>query len=296
MFWCSGVLAFWCSKAAWHRLSMYSIVRAETCCHLHTRNRRRADKNVAVVVIAVVPVRTGKCCIGVYDSLLGLCFYSHTSSKEGSRDVLNSQPPSQTQPDINYNIQPWPGYHREVQLWNTNKSCNTDQVRRLVAGRLCGAAIQIAMRLRIQRSDGSALIGSQAVAAPSIPSSTHPGDKSGGKRFLERLVEEYGIHDQEQATIAPDQFFNHTGEGHDLLSYLAIWRLYREEAIELGGLQLNNAAKSYLQLRCSGLPKQKQDDIKFEVSGALHDFNEIWAILHRMRNQKRQRKQIPHHH
>ena len=80
----------------------------------------------------------------------------------------------------------------------------------LVAGRLCGAAFQIAMHLRVTRSDGTVLIGPQAVAAPSVPSSTHPGDRSGGRHLIDRLVEEYGIHDQEQTTMALDQFFNHT--------------------------------------------------------------------------------------
>ena len=81
--------------------------------------------------------------------------------------------------------------------------------------------------------------------------------------------------------MALDQFFNHTREGHDLSSYLIIWRLYLEEAIELGGLQLDNVEKSY-PLRCSGLPKQQQDDIKLNVSGDLNNFNEIWANLNRM--------------
>ena len=125
------------------------------------------------------------------------------------------------------------------------------------------------MHLRIQRSDGTVLIGPDAVAAPAVANSTHLGDRSGGKQLLERLIEEYGIHDQEQTTMALDQFFNHTREGHDLSSYLTVWRLYLEEAIELGGLQLNNVAKSYILLRCSGLPKQ-------------NNFNEIWAILNRM--------------
>ena len=133
---------------------------------------------------------------------------------------------------------PFRKYLQKMQLWNTIKSCNNDQVGPLVAGRLCGAAFQIAMHLRIQRSDGTVLIGPDAVAAPAISSSTHTGDRSGGKQLMDRLIEEYGIHDQEQTTMALDQFFNHTREGHDLSSYLTVWRLYLEEAIELGGLQL----------------------------------------------------------
>ena len=82
--------------------------------------------------------------------------------------------------------------------------------------------------------------------------------------------------------MALDQFFNHTREGYDLASYLTTWRLYLEEAQELGGLQLDNVAKSYLLLRCSGLPKNKQNDITLNNSGDLDKFSEIWAILNRM--------------
>ena len=170
-----------------------------------------------------------------------------------------------------------------MQLWSTIKACSVDQTGPLVAGRLCGAAFQIAMHLQITRSDGTTLSGADAISCPDISATTgNVGDKSGGGYLLDRLIEEYGVHDQEQTTMALDQFFNHTREGYDLASYLTTWRLYLEEAQELGGLQLNNVAKSYLLLRCSGLPKNKQDDIKLKVSGDLDKFGEIWSILNRM--------------
>ena len=85
-----------------------------------------------------------------------------------------------------------------MQLWNTIKACTNDQVGPLMAGRLCGAAFQIAMHLRITRSDGTTLIGPEAVAAPDTSATTGDNaDRSGGSILLNRLIEEFGIHDQE---------------------------------------------------------------------------------------------------
>ena len=105
----------------------------------------------------------------------------------GLQEYNPSTPPGWKPGLKNY---PFRKYLQKMQLWNTIKACSVDQTGPLVAGRLCGAAFQIAMHLQITRSDGTSLSGADAISCPDISATTgNAGDKSGGGYLVDRLIE-----------------------------------------------------------------------------------------------------------
>jgi len=75
--------------------------------------------------------------------------------------------------------------------------------------------------------------------------------------------------------------FEYRRENHSSADYLTQFRLYYDEAQDLGGLVLNDVAKSYLLLRNSGLPKRVQDEFRLKTDGDLAQFNRLYQLLNR---------------
>ena len=72
-----------------------------------------------------------------------------------------------------------------------------------------------------------------------------PARNSGAWHLARHLAEEYALHDQDLNIISLETFFEYRRENLGLADYLTQFRLYYDEAEELGGLVLNHVAKSY---------------------------------------------------
>ena len=168
-----------------------------------------------------------------------------------------------------------------------------------MAGRLKGAAFQIALNLRHEcpqvAGDGTAItiggivqlvvyIGDQALALPALDLTAQGGltYSCGGRLLLERLEQEYRVHAQERTTVALDTFFNFTRRNTTLQTFLTNWRLFYDEAEEYAGLNMNDVGKTYMLFRMIGLPDKLIDDIKLKVDGDLSRFSEIYTYISRL--------------
>ena len=162
-----------------------------------------------------------------------------------------------------------------------------------MAGRLRGAAFQLAMKMKRDRLDLSSgtrrdMEGDELLAQPSHPEwrdasgILQPAEPAGASLLMNLLVQEFEVQDQDMSIVALSAFFE-LQRGHLPMSdFLTMFRLCFDEAQERGGLQLNNVGKSFLLLRMSGLSEKMKQDLRMQIQGNLERFPELVALMQRM--------------
>ena len=163
-----------------------------------------------------------------------------------------------------------------------------------MAGRLRGAAFQLALSLKAERLDVStgtrrAMTGDELLSQPShdtwtnpVDQTLHPEEPAGASVLMKALQAEYGVQDQDMSISSLDAFFSHTRGSLAMNDFLTMWKLTYEEANTLADLQMNNVAKSYLLLRSCGLPEKTKDDLKMHIGYDLRRFEELFLMMQRM--------------
>ena len=166
------------------------------------------------------------------------------------------------------------------------------QVGPVMAGRLRGAAFQIAMGLKQLRYDPDQQIvreyhEEELLSQPSDAGHLTPGgdaippQQAGAQYLIQVLTQTYELTEQDQSIAALDSFFKYTRGSLSLIDFLTMWRLCFEEAETRAGLQINNVGKSYLMLRASGLSERAKVDFRLQVGGDLNRYEDLAQVINR---------------
>ena len=183
-------------------------------------------------------------------------------------------------------------YTQLLRLWWRQTDISESACGPAMAGRLKGAAFQIANTIRENRLDlttglAREMVGDELLAQPShdawqnAAGQQFPAEPAGAT-LLQALTREFGMQEQEMNIQSLDAFFLHHRGNMNLSDYLTMWRMTYDEANQNSGLEINNVGKSYLLLRTSGLSDRLKDDIKLKLDGNLARFEDLMTILQRM--------------
>ena len=118
-----------------------------------------------------------------------------------------------------------------------------------MAGRLKGAAFQIANNLKEQRLDLATglvreMIGDELLAQPSHEAwqngagQQFPAERAGATLLLQALQREFGMQEQDMNIQSLDAFFLHHRGSMSLSDYLTMWRMTHDEANQNSGLEI----------------------------------------------------------
>ena len=127
---------------------------------------------------------------------------------------------------------PFKLYLTKLRLWWRFADVEERAVGPLIASRLRGAAFDIASTLKVERADERGLVtvhyNDDALSLTTLPEILDPNtgrqlmppQPSRGSCLIRTLIAELGIHDQDQQTIALDEFFDYRRDGStDLATY-----------------------------------------------------------------------------
>ncbi|CAK0865187.1 unnamed protein product [Prorocentrum cordatum] len=184
-------------------------------------------------------------------------------------------------------------YTQLLRLWWRQTDVGESACGPAMAGRLRGAAFQIANSIRANRLDLSTglmreMIGDELLAQPSheawqnAAGESFPAEPAGATVLLNALQKEFGMQEQEMNIQSLDAFFMHHRGSLSLSDYLTMWRMTYDEANQNSGLEINDVGRSYLLLRTSGLSDRLKDDIKLKLDGNLSRFEDLMNLLQRM--------------
>ena len=186
-------------------------------------------------------------------------------------------------------------YRQLLSLWWRQADLQEFQVGPAMAGRLRGAAFQVAMSMSMERYDlalqhfrvyaGDELLSCASDAGFVDPHGQNiPPQDAGARILIRRLELEFGVQPQDQSIAALDAFFGLQRGSLSLGDYLTMWRLTFDEAATQSGLQINNIGKSYLMMRASGLSERAKHDFRLQVGGDLNRFEDLMGIISRFSN------------
>ena len=156
-------------------------------------------------------------------------------------------------------------YLQLLRLWWRQTELTEAAAGPTMCGRLRGNAFQMALKIVEERLDlniGATrpMTGDELLAQPSHDAWTNPttgtvfdGAPAGATVLMNRLVQEYGMHVQDQNVAALEAFFTFERGSLTLSDYLTVWTLLFDDACVQTGLQVNNVGKSFMLLWKSGL-------------------------------------------
>ena len=186
-------------------------------------------------------------------------------------------------------------YIQLLRLWWRQTELPEHAAGPAMAGRLRGAAFQLAMKMKMDRLDLAAgnrreMEGDELLARPSHPEwqdangVQHQAEPAGASLLMDLLVREFEVQDQDMSIVALSSFFS-LNRGHlPMNDFLTMFRLCFEEAQDRGGLQLNNVGKSFLLLQMAGLSERMRTDLRMQIHGDLNRFPKLIALMQRMAN------------
>ena len=131
-------------------------------------------------------------------------------------------------------------YQQNLKLWWRSKNVDDNGVAAiLVASRLQGLPRKRALNFRIVRNNVE-YVGDDALVLPRVDDGQgNQLEASGFEQFLAALRAEYGLHQQDNITIALDKFFEHRRKS-SLLTYLHDFEAKYSEAADVANLQVND--------------------------------------------------------
>ena len=110
-----------------------------------------------------------------------------------------------------------------------------------------------------------------------------PGYISGIRTLMEKLLDSFGLDDQDQAWVALDKFFSYSrSHNTDFNSYLLEWERLFDEACRFGGLQINDICKTFMFFSRSGLNDKQLADLRLKVNGDLTRFNDMVRLQNKI--------------
>ena len=131
-------------------------------------------------------------------------------------------------------------YMEKLRLWWSFAEVAETQVGPLVAARLKGQALRLAMAFYIDR-DGTRHVGVNALILPAVVGTTDPltgatipPQPAGITAFIQYLTREYEIHDHDSQTEKLADFFGLRRGSSSLAHYITEWKRLYEEAETYG--------------------------------------------------------------
>ena len=199
-------------------------------------------------------------------------------------------------------------YLDKLKIWYRIQEYEEAEIGPIIAGRLKGGALKLALTLRVPTPLAQAdninngwFVGDEALIRPAVQEERDPGTgnliqpalPSGVQTLLRLLENRYGLDHQDKVTSSLDAFFDFRRERLSLQEYLNEFEVRYDDAETRAGLRMNEVARSHLLLRWSGISRDKQDDIRLHVNGDMNRYSDIVQLLHRL-SRKSDREQ--HHH
>ena len=182
-----------------------------------------------------------------------------------------------------------------LRVWHKLTKLDEEQIGAAITSRLYGAAWNVAMKLSITRNDGNgndvehvgidavSLLESQPIYNQVNGQMLAPGYISGIRTLMEKLLDSFGLDDQDQAWVALDKFFSYSrSHNTDFNSYLLEWERLFDEACRFGGLQINDICKTFMFFSRSGLNDKQLADLRLKVNGDLTRFNDMVRLQNKI--------------
>ena len=178
-------------------------------------------------------------------------------------------------------------YMQKLKLWwRITDEDDWGRVGPLIVSRPQGTIFKAAMSFTITRTINGVKVvyrGDEAVALPPLTAIQNNGveEQAGIRTFLNQQKAIYELHDQDRVGIVLDSFFDCQRGNLDIPTWISQFELAYEDAMEEGGLVMNDVGKSHFLLKLCGMGDNKLDDIRLHVGGDLNQYRALVSLMMR---------------
>ena len=183
-------------------------------------------------------------------------------------------------------------YQQLLRLWWKQTQVSEEQCGPMMAGRLRGTALQLAMSLRATRfcpvrETMHEFVGEELLACASNEAYTTtagidvPAQAAGAAILNQALTTEFGISLQDLTAQSLEAFSEFRQGNLSTMDYLTQWRLVFDESCFHSGLQINAVGKTHFLLKASNLSPKQKHDFLLQIGGDRSRFEDLVQIISR---------------